>query len=230
MTLFWNLVFPVFLLVVYKFVFGSGTVDGMNYMTWVVPGVIVFNILSFGMLGGSAFMSQMRESGVLRRLQATPVSPIQLFAAYVSVNLLMCLAQTTLIILFAVIAFQWPVTLQGLLISLPAIVIAVLMAVALGQSLSSVSPKQSVAMAIGQLLLFTQMFIAGLVLPAEMLPTWLQAVGSYLPAHAIGALVRPPLTVGHFGPDTAGSLLIVALYTALASFVATRFFRWEAKV
>ncbi len=106
-TLFWNLVFPVFLLVIYRVIFGSSSVGGVDYMTWVVPGVIVLNILSFGLVGSSAFMTQMRENGVLRRLQATPVPPLKLFGAYMVVNVLMCLAQTVIVIGFAVIAFQW---------------------------------------------------------------------------------------------------------------------------
>ena len=40
-TLFWNMLFPVFLLVVYGLFFGSSEVEGVNYMNWALPGVIV---------------------------------------------------------------------------------------------------------------------------------------------------------------------------------------------
>lgn len=229
-TLFWNLVFPVFLLIIYRIVFGSGTVGGVDYMTWVVPGVVVLNILSFGLTGSSAFMSQMRESGVLRRLQATPVPPLQLFGAFMAVNVLMCLAQTITVLIFAIVAFQWTSSIGGVLMSLPMILIAVIASVALGQCISSLSPKMGVALAIGQLFYFAQMFTTGLVLPFEMLPAWLQAIAKFLPAYAIGDLVRTPLIAGGLSADVVRNLGLVVLYTIAAGFIASRFFRWEAKI
>ena len=56
MTLFWNLVFPVFLLGIYSLVFSRQDVDGLNYMAWVLPGVLVLNILSFGLMSSSSAM------------------------------------------------------------------------------------------------------------------------------------------------------------------------------
>jgi ABC-2 type transport system permease protein len=228
-TLFWNLVFPIVLLVIYRLVFGSGIVDGVGYMTWVVPGIVVLNILSFGMIGSSAFMAQMREKGVLRRLQATPVPAQVLFAAYVAVNLIACLMQTAVVMAFSWVAFGWQTTLAGLLMSLPMIVIAVIAAVALGQCISSLAPKPGAALAIGQLLYFPQMFIAGLVLPFDMLPAWLQNVARWLPAYPVGDLVRAPLMDGQLSDDLLRNLMLIAAYTAIAGLLATRFFRWEAK-
>lgn len=228
-TLFWNLVFPVFLLVIYRVVFSSGVINDADYMTWVVPGVVVLNILSFGMIGGSAFMTQMRESVVLRRLQATPTPPAMLFSAYVVVNLVACLMQTALVMAFARVAFQWTTTLTGLLISLPMILIAVIVSVALGQCISSLAPKQNTALVVGQLFYFLQMFVAGLVLPFEMLPEWLQNPARLLPAYAVGELVRTPLMDGHLSNDLLRNVLLVVTYTVIAGLLATRFFRWEAK-
>jgi len=229
MTLFWNLVLPLFLLVIYRFVFGGSQVDGVNYMTWVVPGVVVLNILSFGMIGSSSFMSHMRENGVLRRLQATPVPPIQLFCAYVAVNMIVCLLQIAVLLLFAVLVFQWALSLTGLLLSLPMIFVAVLTSVALGQCISSLSPKQSIALAIGQMLYFTQMFFCGLVIPFHILPGWLQEFAKLLPAYAIVDLVRAPLMSGVLSLDIVRSLGTLAIYTVVAGFVATRFFKWQSQ-
>jgi ABC-2 type transport system permease protein len=228
-TLFWNLVFPAMLLVIYRLIFGSGNVGGVDYMTWVVPGVIVLNIMSFGMIGSSAFMTQMREKGVLRRLQATPTPPATLFSAYVAVNLVVGLMQAAVVMVFSLVVFGWATTPAGFLLSLPMIVIAVVVSVALGQCISSLAPKQGAALAIGQLIYFPQMFIAGLVLPFEMLPAWLQGAARWLPAYPIGDLVRAPLVAGHLSDDLLRNVLLAAAYTLLAGVLATRFFRWETK-
>lgn len=132
MVVFWNLVFPVFLLVIYRFVFGEMAVNGAAFMQWVVPGVVVLNILSFGMLGGSAFMTGMRTTGVLWRLKATPTPAVYLFGAFMVVNVLTCLAQTALVLGFAAVAFGWSVSFDGLILSLPMILLTVVASVALG--------------------------------------------------------------------------------------------------
>jgi len=46
-VLFWNFAFPVFLLIIYYVVFGETNVGGYDYMTWVTPGVVALNILSY---------------------------------------------------------------------------------------------------------------------------------------------------------------------------------------
>lgn len=227
MVVFWNLVFPAFLLVIYRFVFGETAVDGAAFMQWVVPGVVVLNILSFGMLGGSTFMTGMRTTGVLWRLKATPTPASQFVSAFMVVNVLMCLAQTALVLGFAAVAFGWSVSFDGLILSLPMILLAVVASVALGQCISSLSPNQNVTLAVGQLLYFVQLFLAGLVIPMENMPEWLQQAVRFLPAYAIGDLVRAPLINGDLGADVVRNLALSVGYTLAAGLLAARFFRWQ---
>ena len=169
-TLFWNIVFPVFLLVIYALVFSSNEVSGVNYMTWVLPGVIVLNILSYGLMSSSTMLVSMRENAVLRRIQATPVSAGEVVGAYLVVNVLVALLQTTTILITAILFFDYPINLQGLLMALPMIIAAILVSVALGQIVSGVAPKAGVAVALGQLLYFSQMFISDMIMPVSNMP------------------------------------------------------------
>ncbi len=229
MVVFWNLVFPAFLLGIYRFVFGETAVDGAAFMQWVVPGVVVLNILSFGMLGGSAFMTGMRATGVLWRLKATPTPASHFVGAFMVVNVVMCLAQTALVLGFAAVAFGWSISFDGLILSLPMILLTIVASVALGQCISSLSPNQNVTLAVGQLLYFVQLFLAGLVIPMENMPEWLQQTARFLPAYAIGDLVRAPLINGDLGADAARNLALSAGYTLAAGLLAARFFRWQAR-
>jgi len=229
-TLFWNLAFPVFLLVIYSAVFGNNQVGEQNYMTWVVPGVLVFNVLSFGILGSSALMVQMRESGVLRRLHASPVPAIELVGSYLCVNVLIGVLQCALILGFAALFFDMAITPVNMLRASPAIITGILTCVALGQVISGVAPTAGVAVAVGQLVNFSQMFITDLVMPLGAMPDWIQTAAPYLPAYAIVQLVRTPLLSGSFGPDWGANILVVAVYTLLAGVAAARLFRWQSKV
>ncbi len=228
-TLFWNLAFPVFLLVIYSQIFGAMDVGGTEFMTWVVPGVVVFNILAFGLLSSGTLMVNMREKGVLRRLQASPIPAGQLVGSYLLVNVLIALLQSTIILVFSALVFRTPLTLGGATRAFPMIIFGILAFVALGQVISGVATTAGVAVALGQILNFSQMFITDMIMPMELMPAWIQKVAPYLPAYATIQLVRPPLVDGTVSPDLWPNLLVVAVYTLVGGIVAARLFRWAAR-
>jgi len=229
LTLFWNLVFPVFLLAIYSLVFSQQAVDGIKYLAWVLPGVLVLNILSFGLMSSSSAMVEMRERGVLRRLQATPVPALSLVSAYLSVNVFICLMQSALIVAAGVLVLGVQLVPLDLLRSLPMILLAILMSVGMGQVVSGVAVKAGIAVALGQLLYFSQMFITDMVMSLEMLPEWLQAVAVYLPGYSMVQLVRPPLIMGDWSPQIGLYLALSLGYTLLAALLAAALFRWAPK-
>lgn len=229
MTLFWNMVFPVFLLVIYAVIFGSSEVGGVNYMTWVIPGVIVLNILAFGLMSSSTMLVNMRENGVLRRLQATPIPVVNLLGAYLIVNVLIASIQAGLILLTAILFFDYNVSLQGLLQAVPVIILAIIVSVALGQIISGIAPKAGVAVALGQILYFSQMFVSDMVMPVDRMPLWLQNVAHYLPGYAIMQLVRPPLMLNHWGTEITINLLVLTTYGVLGAALAAILFRWAPR-
>ena len=228
-TLFWNLVFPIFLLVLYSQIFGQNRVSGQDYMTWVVPGVVVFNILTFGLLSSGTTMVQMREKGVLRRLQATPIPAYQLIGSYLVVNVLIAMLQSTIILVFCALLFRTRLTLQSAALALPMMVFGILTFVALGQVISGVAPTAGVAVAVGQIINFSQMFVTDMIMPMQFMPGWIQKIAPYLPAYAVVQLVRPPLIDGTLSPALWHNLLVAAAYTAVAAVVAARLFRWTPK-
>jgi ABC-2 type transport system permease protein len=227
--LFWNLAFPIFLLLIYSAIFGHNHVSGVNYMTWVIPGVIVFNILAYGLLSSSTVMVELRQKGVLRRLQASPVPARHLVCSYLTVNILVCTLQAILILTFSVLFFSTNLTLSSALLAFPVVVVAVITCVALGQMISGVAPTVGVAVIIGQIANFSQMFITDMIMPIEMMPDWLQKVAPYLPAYAVVQLVRPPLVSGRFGPELGPNLLVACIYALVAGLLAAVLFRWAPK-
>ena len=86
-VLFWNFAFPILLMVIYGAIMSQ-------YMDYMTPGVIVLNALSFGLVSSSTMMLEMREKGVLRRLQATPLPAVQLIGSYLLVNIVIGILQS----------------------------------------------------------------------------------------------------------------------------------------
>ncbi len=229
MVLFWNMVFPVFLLVIYSLIFGSMQVDGQSYLSWVIPGVVVLNILAFGLMASSTTLVNMRETRVLLHLSTTPVPARELVGAFILINVLIAFIQSGLILVAAVFIIDYSISLEGLLRAVPMILLAILTSVALGQIISGVASKVAVAAALGQLFYFSQMFITDMVIPVNQMPEWLQNIVRYFPGYAITQLVRPPLLTGEWGAGAWMPLLLVAFYVLAGAAVSALLFRWAPK-
>jgi ABC-2 type transport system permease protein len=225
--LFWNIAFPVFLLVIYGAIFGGDDLAG--FMTWMMPGVLTGNLLAFGLIGSSSTMSELRVKGVLRRLQASPVPAGALIGAYLLANLAMALATALVVMLVGVVAYGVTIPVLNFLLTLPMIAVTVIAGVALGQVISGIAPRAGAAVAIGQLFYFGQMFITDLFMPINRMPDWVQTIGPWLPGYAMAQLVRPALADGLLAADWPRHLLLLTAYTLVALLLAARLFKWEVR-
>ena len=232
MVLFWNLLFPVMMLILYGTVFTSdatGAPADFNFINWVLPGVLVFNALAFGLLTSSSVMMSMRELGVLRRLQATPMPAGHLIGSYLLVNVTIVLLQSLVIILVAVLLFDATISAAGLLLAMPMLLVGIVTFVALGQVVSGIAQTAGIALIMGQVAYWALLFVTDMIMPLDVMPPWIQRVGVYLPSYAVVQLVRPPLMEGVLDPNLGRNLLLAAVYIIGAGFVAARLFRWSPR-
>jgi ABC-2 type transport system permease protein len=226
-TLMWNFAFPVFLLILFTSIFGSGNIGA--YMAYTLPGLVALNLLSFGVIGSASMISELRTKGVLRRLQASPLPTWQLLGAYLLVQFVVAVAQAALILTIGVVVYGATLTATGVALGLLMMAISLVTVLAIGQLISGVAPSSGAAVAIGQIVYFGQMFIADLVMPIRMMPDWIQTVAPYLPGYAMGELIRPALSEGIVSPELWPNLAVLAVYGIVAGALAVRFFRWEAR-
>ncbi len=221
-VLFWNFAFPVLLMLIYGVVMSQ-------YMDYMTPGVIVLNALSFGLVGSSNMMLEMREKSVLRRLQASPLPAGQLIGSYLLVNLLIGILQSTLIIIAGVLLYKVPVSGLSLALAYPMILAGLLAFMALGGIISGVAAKAGTATAVGMTIYSSLMFISDMVFPLDMLPNWLRNVVPYLPAYPVVQLVRSAMLEATLDPKWLTHLFLLAVYGIGATFIAAKLFRWEPK-
>jgi ABC-2 type transport system permease protein len=221
-VLFWNFAFPVLLMLIYGVVMSQ-------YMDYMTPGVIVLNALSFGLVGSSNMMLEMREKSVLRRLQASPLPAGQLIGSYLLVNLLIGILQSTLIIIAGVLLYKVPVSALSLALAYPMILAGLLAFMALGGIISGVAAKAGTATAVGMTIYSSLMFISDMVFPLDMLPNWMRNVVPYLPAYPVVQLVRSALLEAALDPKWLMHLSLLTAYGIGATFIAAKLFRWEPK-
>lgn len=227
-ALFWNFAFPIGLLVVYGLIFGQQGPRG-EVVAWLAVGVVALNMMSGGLLGDSAWLTAMREQGILQRVRATPLPPLSLVGAYLIVRLGLALAQSAAILAVAALAFGARFTPAGLGTALGAGLIGAAVFIALGQAIAAVAPSAGAALAFGQALNFPLMFISNLFIPAEQLPPWLAAASGWTPAFALVDVLRPLLVAAPALQAAWLNLAILALYGGVALALAGRLFRWEPR-
>jgi ABC-2 type transport system permease protein len=164
-----------------------------------------------------------RERGMLRRLGVTPVPPAALLAAQVIVNVISAAIVTVALIVIGRVAFGTPVPVRFAAFLLAAI-LTMASLFALGMFIAAVAPTGRGAWGIGMLLFFPSLFLGGVYIPREAMPSALRRIGDFTPLGAglqalrdawLGAAPRPL------------GLVIMAAYAVVAAAAAARFFRWE---
>ena len=83
----------------------------LQYVDFLVPGVIAMSIMQLGIFGVSFAVIQYRQQGVLRRLRAAPIHPGHFLAGQIVTRLAVSLLQT--MILLAVGVFMLGVDVRG---------------------------------------------------------------------------------------------------------------------
>lgn len=228
-TLFWNFAFPIGLLLLYSLIFAEQRSGPVDAIAWLTVGVAVLNIMSTGFMGDAAWLTNMRDQGILLRMQAAPLPTWTLVGAYSLVRLALVLLQAAAIVAVAMLGLGASFSWGGLAGALAVGALGAAVFIALGQAIAAVAPSSGAALAIGQTLYFPLMFISNLFLPSEQLPAWLEAASRWTPAFMLVDLTRPLLVAIPAVQAAWLNILGLALYGAAGLALAARFFSWEPR-
>ena len=164
-----------------------------------------------------------REAGVLRRLSTTPASPAALLVAQLLVHLAAVLVGTAALVVVALTAVGLPAPASpGAAVLVTGLSAAALFGV--GLLVAAISPSTRVSSVLGPVLLMPFLFLAGIWVPLDMLPRWLEVLGLHSP---LGALVDGLLRAWAGAPVPASQLLALAGTALVTGALAVRAFRWE---
>ena len=172
-----------------------------------------------------AIISIYREGGILKRLRATPLSPVTILGAHVVVKLIFTVISLSLLLLAGRRLF--PGVMQVNVFSFTmAVLLGTLSILSLGFLIASVVPTARFAGLISAAALYPMLALSGLFFPVDRLPRVLQWISYVLPTtHAVALLQGVWAGTGwqaHW-VNVAALLVLFAAYTALSSKV----FRWE---
>ena len=172
-----------------------------------------------------AIISIYREGGILKRLRATPLSPVTILGAHVVVKLIFTVISLALLLLAGRRLF--PGVMQVNVFSFTvAVLLGTLSILSLGFLIASVVPTARFAGLISGAVLYPMLALSGLFFPIDRLPVALKWISSVLPTtHAVALLQGVWAGTGWEAQwvNVATLLLLFVTYTSLSSKV----FRWE---
>jgi ABC-2 type transport system permease protein len=166
-----------------------------------------------------------RESGILKRLRATPLRPHTILTAHVLVKLLM--SALTLAVMFAAGKRYYPVGVHVPVISFTmALLFTTLSILSIGFLIASLVPTARFSQPVASIVFYPMIGLSGLFVPLTALPPGAQTLARLLPLTYAVSLLRGIWSgegwSAHFGDVVALTLLMV-VFTALSAKV----FRWE---
>ena len=152
----------------------------MNYVDFLVPGVLAMSIMNGEIVGFSAAFVVLRERGVLRRIRVTPFPLIGFITARVATHLLVALCQAAILLGLAKLIFN--LDIAGTLLEVAVFLfLGSLAFLPIGFFVAGVSRKQGSATALAQLISFPMLFFSGIFFPLNHASVWLQDVAKALP-------------------------------------------------
>ena len=187
-----------------------------------VPILMVTVLIMLGLIGLPVPLARDREIGWLRRVSTTPVSPARLLAAHVVINLvLVTCALGILLAGGASFGLGGEIEFPGFVLSSLLVTAAMF---SLGLVIAAIANSQGVARGLSMILLFPLLFFAGIYVPVNYLPGYLQTASHLTP---VGAAVEALGQAMQGSFPSAEPLLVMVAYAVILGFLANHYFRWE---
>ncbi len=211
------------------FVFlGRSLRDKAGEVAFVTQGLPVFAVIFItigAVLSLTTIIAIYREGGVLKRLKATPLSPLVILSTHVVVKLILTSVTLGLLVLAGRRFYAGPPPPAPWSFLLGVLLVSVSL-MSLGFVLASVVRTARFAQPLGSILLYALLAISGLFFPVAKLPSLWQAVALASPLTHGVELLRG-LWIGAGWTPHWIAVLALLVNLAICTLLSKRLFRWE---
>ena len=221
------IIMPLVIFIILGIIYGTKPAyDGASYtfMEQSFGAVSAVAICASGLMGLPLAVSGLRELKILKRFRVTPIRPIFVLGAELSMYIVYCIVSLATL---SAAALLWGVRLHGSLLAfLGSWALTMLSTLSVGMLVGGVAKDTKQASVIASILYFPILVFSGTTLPIEVMPKAMQKIVSIFPlTHGLTMMKNTFL-----GIRTGGVLLPLGVMigiAALCTILAVRFFRWE---
>ena len=231
-ALFFTLVLPLIMLVLFNALFGDETVttpDGeWPLRQFYTGGLAAFTAVSATYTNLANMIPIRREEGVLKRWRGTPLPTWVYVAGAIGAAVVIAFVGVVLMLTLGVVAYDLELEAAKLPAAALTFVVGVAAFAALGMAVAALVPTASAASTVANATLLPLAFVSNVFIAIEDPPQWVETVGDVFPLKhfvvsfqdTLNPLVDPPAV-------NWASLAYIALWGAAGAVVAVRGFRWE---
>jgi len=204
------------------------TVEGrqIRYVDWVLPGVIATNMMFSCLWGVGYVIVRYRKNGVLRRLQATPLTPLEFLTAQVVSRLIVVVIVTLLVYVLPDWAIGFAMYGSHLLLALVFLCGATCL-ISIGLLVSVRTRSEELADGLLNLLSWPMMIFSGAWFSLEGAHPVAQTVARVFPMTHLVDASRSVMLDGAGLGDVAPQLGLLVGSTVVLLALAARLFRWS---
>lgn len=199
----------------------------LTYIDFLLPGMVGLSVMQLGIFSVAFAFVSYKSTGMLRRIQATPVHPASFLFAQGFTRLIMTVLQAAILITIGVIMFKFHLSAASYLPFLLLALIGSGVFMALGFAIAGWAKNEDQAQPVAQLIQFPMMFLSGTFFSRDSFPHILQVVTGYLPLTFLADGLREVANNGASLWAIRGDLLGLLAWAVAAGFLAVRLFRWE---
>lgn len=225
---FFTLVFPLMLLFLFGSIFGNEpnpTFGGRGTIDISMPIYTAMIIGTTGLMSTTITLATYRENGVLRRLQTTPISPLTVLVAQVTVVFLMTTIGMLLLIGAGKLIYH--VQFEGNVLSLlGGFVLCCLSFFGIGFIIAGTMPNARTAQVVGLVLLYPMIYLSGASFPRELLPETIRKISTFLPLTYVVNLLRG-LWIGEPWSIHLPDVAVLTGMLVIGVIISVKMFRWE---
>jgi ABC-2 type transport system permease protein len=233
-AVFFTVMFPVILLLIFDLIFGNDTVPvagGIETTTYYVPAIITMAVISATMQSLAMSLIVAREDGRLKRGRGTPLPSWVFVAGRIGNSLVVSVLMLALIALIGLVLYGVDVPWDRM----PAILVTLAVGAAsfacLGIAFTAAVPSEDAAAPMINAVLLPLYFLSGVFIPESEIPDGVLHVADAFPVrHFFEAFFSAYVPSGAGGSGFEwGDLAFVAAWGIAGLVLAARFFRWTPR-
>jgi ABC-2 type transport system permease protein len=228
---FFAVAYPLMFLVIFTSIFRNSNVQfsgrSVNEATYYVPCMAALAVITVCFNNIAVTITFQRDSGVLKRINGTPVSSLVFFGARILHAVLVSVLLVVITAAFGHVFYNADVpTGAALLRTVVVLAVGAAAFCALGFAISVVIPNADASLAIVNAIILPLLFLSGIFIPLIDAPAWMMWVGRVFPiSHFLSGM-----QAGFLGSSFRWSDVLVLCAWGLGGLlVAVRFFRWTPR-
>jgi ABC-2 type transport system permease protein len=205
--------------------------QGREYtmIDFILPGMLGFSLLSAGLFGVAFLFFNLRQTLVLKRFYATPITRKYIVLGEGLSRVLFQLLTAVVIILLGHFIFNFTLVhgVQTFLEMMVLSFIGLVVFMGFGFIVSSVAKNESSIPPFANLITMPQFLLGGTFFSTAAFPSWLQKVCEILPLKQLNDAMRNVAFEGAHLYDCGKQLGILAIWGIVVYAIAIKVFKWE---